>query len=138
MSLPAASDKDAGFTLIEFCVAILILTIGILALLQTVNMAMSQDYTKRRRDNAMVIADQAMATERGNLFSTITTNVTPVKQINFGLGFVNYSVKETVVKLPPSPAVTDAKTITFTVSWKDKTGRHDHSLSTMLTDPSKH
>ena len=133
MSLPAASVKDAGFTLIEFCVAILILAVGILALLQTVNLAIKQNASNRMTKDAMAIADQAMSLERGNSFSAITSNVS-FKPVNtFGMGYKNYSVVELVLKMPP--LAPDSKKIQFTVSWKDKNGRHTHSLTTLLTDP---
>ena len=59
--LPAARLADnRGFTLIEVMVAILIMTIGMLALLQTVNLAIVHNTSNKLRNDGIVFADEAV------------------------------------------------------------------------------
>lgn len=55
--LASASSND-GFTLIEVMTAMLILTVGLLGLLQAVNVAMEHNLKNRLRDNAVMIGEQ--------------------------------------------------------------------------------
>ena len=47
-----------GFTLIEVMTAVLILTVGLLGLLQAVNVAMEHNLKNRLRDNGVMIGEQ--------------------------------------------------------------------------------
>ena len=51
-------SSDRGFTLIEVMTAVLILTVGLLGLLQAVNVAMEHNLKNRLRDTGVMIGEQ--------------------------------------------------------------------------------
>ncbi len=127
--LPAARLADnRGFTLIEVMVAILIMTIGMLALLQTVNLAIVHNTSNKLRNDGIVFADEAVGVARARAFSAVFDNVTTIRHKS-NLGFVNYSIVTTVSNLT---AV--SKNVRVIASWRDKSVRTNHSLSTIIVD----
>jgi len=137
MLLTALRGKYAGFTLIEFVVAVGILAIGILALLETVNFSIIQNSSTKMRNDSILIADQAMSTERARSFDNINSSVSLVRN-KVGLGFVNYSVVNTVSSLTghslASDQIAGAKNLQVRVSWRDKQVRKTHSLTTTIIE----
>lgn len=132
MLLTAGNSRKTGFTLIEVMVAMLIMTIGLMALIQTLGNAISYNFSNKLRNDAVMIADQAMMKDRSMLFSNITS-VNTITQIPFALGFVNYSVIEKVTKIGSSSPAT-SKNVQFTVVWRDKKVRKQHSLTTSISN----
>lgn len=132
MILPAGSSKQTGFTLIEVMVAMLILSVGLMALLQTLGSAIHHNFSNKLRNDAAMIADRAMGQERVKTFTAITSANTLAK-VPFALGFVNYSVIEKVKPIGSSPVPTSKK-VQFTVTWRDKQVRKHHSLTTIISD----
>lgn len=130
MLLPAPYSNK-GFTLIEFLVAIVIMMVGLLALLQSVNIAIETNGGNKKRTQAVAIADQVMAQERSKAFTALTSAVVSpnTKQYSAyaGLAYVNYSVVEKVTKI-----ATTTKDVQITVTWKDKKQRKSHSLTTVM------
>lgn len=135
-----------GFTIVEFLVAILILMVGMLALLQSVNLAIEANSGNKKRAAAAMIADQAMMRIKSMPFASISTgklktltfrgsdNVTTyyeyenqIKKSSVGLGFVSYSVYEKVNTLAAT-----TKNVKVNVSWRDKGGRKSHSLVSVI------
>ena len=123
-----------GFTLIELMVAIIILSVGLLALLQTVNIALMHNATNMFRNEAIQIADEQMALELTKPFAMISTvppnpsaNIKIIpKQVNLALE--NYSVvkKGTVV-------TTNTTRVNVYVSWKSKGQSYSHAITSMLS-----
>lgn len=74
MVLPVIFNKNSGFTLTEFLVAIMILMFGLLALLQSVNIAIESNSGNKKRAGAVQLADQAMARLKSSDYSTVITN----------------------------------------------------------------
>lgn len=54
------SNNQAGFTLIEFCVSVVIMMVGLLGLLQAVNMATIHNLDSLLRNEAVSLADTEM------------------------------------------------------------------------------
>ena len=132
MFQPAGNSNRAGFTLIEVMVAMLVLTVGLMALMQTLNYAISHNYSNKLRNDAIMVADQALGHERVRPFKLITSVNTTAK-VPFALGFVNYSVIEKVDKIGSSDPVA-IKKVQFTVTWRDKRERKRHSLTTNISE----
>lgn len=131
MLQPAQYSNNTGFTLVEFMVAILIMMVGLLALLQTVNIAIATNASNKKRSDAVVLADQTMGQEKNKVFSALTSVVlNPNKKIYAGLGFVNYSVIENVTKM-----ATTTKNVQIIISWREKNVRKSHSLTTVIGNP---
>jgi len=132
MQLPAPFGEDSGFTLIEFVVAVFIMSIGVLALLQTVNLSISANASNKKRNEAVVIADQMMGAVKVLPFNAASLNPSTstgfIKTSNAGLVFTNYSVVQQV-----GPLMGTTKNVMITVSWRDKQVKKNHSLSTLIS-----
>lgn len=135
MVLPVRCSNRGGFTLVEFLVAIVILMVGLLALLQTVNMAIDANGSNKKREGAVLLADQAMGRLRGTQYASVVTNSLSGEYPNLqkksyaGLGFVNYSVYNVVTAL-----ASNTKNVQVVVSWKEKGVRKSHALTTVMAD----
>ncbi len=132
MLLTAGNSKENGFTLIEVMMAMLVLTIGLMALMQTLNYAMSYNFSNKLRNDAILIADRAMMNGRAMPFAGITSANTN-ERVPFALGFVNYSVIEKVTPIGYSTPAT-SKNVQFTVVWRDRKVRKQHSLTTNISN----
>ncbi len=130
MLLPAKNSKPRGFTLIEVMMAMLIMTVGLMALLQTLGYAISYNFSNKLKNDAVMVADRAMMHERVNPFANITS-VNTVDRVPFALGFVNYSVFEKVTKIGSSDPPT-SKNVLYTVTWRDKGVKKQLFLTTII------
>ena len=129
MLLPVAHVKN-GFTLVEFLVALLILTIGLLGLLETVNVSLQQNMSNKLRADAVMIADKVITADRtlpfANILATNGTQVT--KSVNAGGGVVNFLVARQV-----SQTAGSSLNYKVTVTWSEKGKAKEHSLSTIIS-----
>ncbi len=125
----SVNTNNSGFTLIEFLVAIVILMVGMLGLLQTVNYAISNNMTNQLRQEALMVGDEQINLEKAKKFEAISTNtrsaVVP-RMVNGA--FRNYSVIKT------STALTSQSTnIDMQLIWKYKGQRYVHSISSVVS-----
>jgi hypothetical protein len=135
MFLPAAYAKETGFTLIEFCVSVLILTVGLLALLKTVDLSISQNASGKMRNDGVFMADEMMSRERVKPFAQISSYTTPrTRSIDYGLTVKSFSIAKQVDGMPPPPATPTSKRVQLTVSWQDKGTTKNHYLTTVISD----
>ena len=126
----AAYSNSRGFTLIELLVAIVIMMVGLLGLLQTVNMALMHNLTNQLRNDAVQVADEQMALEMTKPFALISTNTANIKiiQRNINNAFKNYSVTKTGTNVSAT-----TKSVVIAVGWKYKGQSYTHSISSMLS-----
>lgn len=82
-------SNSAGFTLIEVLMAMLIMTVGLLGLLQSVNVAYEHNSRNRLRDEAMQVGEEQMNVFRSRVNSTPA--FTPVTTVPRGIGGVTRS-----------------------------------------------
>ena len=135
---PAAEHADKrGFTLIEVMVAIFIMMIGMLGLLQTVNMAIAYNNSNKLRNDAIIYADEAIGGEKTKLFANVVTSNSTITHKS-GLGSVTYNVSKFVTPLTTHSLAVDqiagAKTLWVTVSWRDRGVTKSHSLTTTIIE----
>lgn len=128
MLLTAENSRKTGFTLIEVMMAMLIMTIGLMALMQTLGNAISHNFSNKLRNDAVMIADRAMMRDRSSLFTNISS-VNSFEKVPFALGFVNYSVIKNVTKFG---SFSSSKNVRLTVSWRDRGVKKQHSLTTII------
>lgn len=120
--------SDSGFTLIEFLVAVFILMVGLLGLLQTVNVSISNNMVTQLRNEGVVVADQELGRQIAKGFDNASTAQTAYylsrKIFN---GYRNYSVAR------DGATFSNSKEIRITVSWKYKNTPYSHNASTVIT-----
>ena len=129
-----AGTRQEGFSLIEFLVALVILSVGLLGLLQAVNVSLNQNMGNHLRNEATVVADEALAMElaKGSTqvgFDAISTSTSSLL-VNRKLqsGFVNYSVVKT-----GSAVTANTKEVSVQVSWRYKSSRSLHRATSLIT-----
>jgi len=115
-----------GFTLVEVLMALLIMTVGLLGLLQSVNVAYEHNTRNRLRDEALLVGEQQM-----NKFRIMTANSN-----------VNYSstgvIDRVIAGMPKKFSVTrenlimgGTRRLKVRVSWSFKNVSTSHALYTL-------
>lgn len=143
------NNRD-GFTLIEFCVAVLIMMVGLLGLLQAVNMATVHNLGTLLRNEAINLADDRMMRAKSKVIDSAsftalvsdtgsTTNLTNDSAVTNTLvsrgvrsGFANYSVV-----LSETAAGSNAKELTSRVVWRQKGNKMSHTISSIVVNPNQ-
>jgi type IV pilus assembly protein PilV len=121
--------NEYGFTLIELLVAIVIMMVGLLGLLQAVNVGLNHNMGSQIRVEATMIADEALAIELAKPFDLVSTtpgnrNISQRPVLN---GFRNFSVSRTGATL------SNSKQVNYTVSWRHKGVRSTHETSSVVS-----
>ena len=127
------TDSCRGFTLVEFLVAIVILMVGLLGMLQAINVALDKNIETVFRNEAIVLADQRMMGMRSKGFKTFSGADTidvnnSSAQVNVRGILKNYSVNQTILK-----STNNSQQIVVNVSWKKKDARYSHSVSSFIS-----
>ncbi len=123
------SFNNEGFTLVELLVAILILMVGMLGLLQSVNIAIQSNMQNQLRNEALLVADSSMANELAKGFDAVSTSTQnvygpPRRVLN---AFISYSVART------GQAFQNSKEVDFRVSWRYKGVRYTHDAGGLIS-----
>ena len=130
-------NNTSGFTLIEFMVATLILMVGLLGLLQVINVAMERNLETAFRNEAIVIADDIMMTQRGKNFDSIVslpkelvspTAVNFKRDVKVGNIFKRYFAAVTVTN-----PTANSKQISVDLTWKYKSIDKSHQVSSAVS-----
>jgi type IV pilus assembly protein PilV len=124
--------NESGFTLIEFLVAIVIMMVGLLGLLQAVNVGLNYNMSSQIRNEATIIADEELAKELAKPFDLVSTTTAKKYISNRPVlnGFRNFSV---VRNDPPVPVMSNSKQVNIIVSWKHKSVRSVHETSSIVS-----
>jgi type IV pilus assembly protein PilV len=125
MTTTSARDS-AGFTLVEVMCAIVVMTVGLLGLLQSVNVAYEHNARNKLREEAVQLAEEEMNRFRLMRFENVTaTNATS-------------SVAREVVGVTKDFRVTrecetmgDSKKLTVHVAWQFRNVTTQHVIYTM-------
>jgi type IV pilus assembly protein PilV len=124
-----------GFTLIEFLVAIVITMVGLLGLLQSVNLALQHNLNTQLRNEAVTVADDFLNREISKTFDLIST-ATSSPQAPLGLftanrkvaaGFKIYSVQRTGLSF------SNSKQVNINVIWRHKGTRYQHETTAIIS-----
>ena len=125
------TNKD-GFTLIEFMVATVVLMVGLLGMLQAINIAMTRNLESVFRNEATALADERLMLKKASPFLSISTTTanppsTPVTRNVRGI-FKNYSVQQIVTARSSL-----SKEIVINVAWRNRGTRYSHSISSAVS-----
>jgi type IV pilus assembly protein PilV len=119
--------NNRGFTLIEVVVAILIMMVGLLGLLASINLAMDVNLRDYMRDEAVRVGEKAMNTTKNSGYASIATGTTTQTISEHVRGIAkNYSVTTTVTQLPNS------RQISIVVAWTYKGQTYFHGVDSVV------
>jgi len=121
-------SNNLGFTLIEFLVAIVILMVGMLGLLQAVNLSINTNMQNQFRNEAVLVADRAMAYELSKGFDAVSTGtkkITDVRKVVNALQ--SYSVSRS------GTSFQNSKRVNFQISWKYRNTRYTHDVEGVVS-----
>lgn len=129
-----AISNNLGFTLIEVLISIIIMMVGLLGLLQTINVALNHNIQNQLRNEAVMVADQVLARKISELstsssqadFQSFENYTNSRRSINNG--FRNYSIKIQGVVVP-----VHSLRVNVNVNWKHKDVRYEHGAMTIIT-----
>lgn len=128
----AMTGNQQGFTLVEFLVAIVILMVGMLGMLASINVAMDKNLETAFRTEAVMVADDQLMRLRVRPFDSVSTTVAspPKTLVTRDLRGImkNYSVQRIVTQ-----RTTQSKEIVLNVTWRKKKESYSHSLSSVIT-----
>lgn len=124
--------NNKAFTLIEFLVAIVIMMVGLLGLLQAVNVSLSHNRQNQLRNEAVSVADAYMAQELTKGFEAVSTsqkNYTQVEQIPWRTlnAMQNYSATRT------GSSYQNSKEVRYQIIWRYKGVRYTHETASVLS-----
>ena len=125
-AIPLTSRRASkGFTLIELLMAMLIMTVGLLGLLQSVNIALEHKNRTRLRDEALVIAEKQMNNWRIKDFKDIDNEEIPNLKRLIGGSPKEFYVSKTVSQMG------DTKKLRVAVRWYYKNVSTEHEIFTV-------
>lgn len=124
--------NSTGFTLVEFLVSIVILMVGLLGLLQTVNVALNTTLQNDLRNMAVSVAEEEMAQSQAVGFDNLSTGTPKPVRRRVLIAAKNYSVFRTVTQVTDE-ASASTKQVTIRVTWRHKGVSYTHGASGMLT-----
>ena len=121
--------NNKGFTLIEMLCAMFILMIGMLALLNSIAVALNSNTGNILRDEAVRIAEQYMNELKSKPFDSLASEnpETSTMTRDFRGISKSYSVSSQINDLS-----TDAKGLIVTVSWTYKNSPGQHSINSVI------
>jgi type IV pilus assembly protein PilV len=127
--IQAVLRKNSGFTLIEVMMAILILIIGMLGLLQAINLTMEVNLRNQVREEAVYVGAKVMNEMRGRGFDNISVASTPTQTCTYPTYQVpsrlrgvsrTYDVTRSSRVLSTVDSKPVTKELTVTVAWSYK------------------
>lgn len=128
-------SDNGGFTLIEFLIAMVILMVGLLGMLQGINVAMDKSVESVLRNEAIMVADDRMMVKRSKTFDALSSPLTSTLSLQraFRGGFKNYSVTEVVSDAVGVSPNASTKQIMVDVRWKYRNIKKSHSVSSFVS-----
>ena len=121
-------SNSGGFTLVEVMMAMLIMSVGLFGLLQSVSVAYEHNARNRLREEAVQVAEEQMNEMRGRLFDNISVNRVQTLTRSIAGGFRNFSVNWQAQTMPLGG---NTKKLTVTVGWTFKRLKFVHEIYTM-------
>lgn len=129
-SATTSRTNSLGFTLIEVLMAMLVLTVGLLGLLQSLQLGYRQNLRDRVRNEAVQVAEEQMHDRRRKPFEKIEDFTTEIRK-KVGGREVPFEVAGVVESI--GATARPAKKLRMTVSWTLHGERFSHEIFTVRT-----
>lgn len=126
VKVPMSQSSNAGFTLLEVLVAIVITMIGLLGLLEAATLATEQNLKNQMRDEAVMIAEDVVRSTQIKTFTAVSSVSKTYPSRLRGVS-KNYNAVTTVLDAGNS------KKFTVNVSWTYKSETTSHEVTSMVS-----
>jgi type IV pilus assembly protein PilV len=125
---PVNSSSQKGFTLVEFLIAMVIVSVALLGLLQSVNYSIEHNMVTKLRDDAVRLADERMAVMKSNSFDAIEPVVkSELVELNVWNTKKKYSIGTTV-----TANSANLKNIEIDITWSYKGKNYSHAITSLV------
>lgn len=126
---PMSRKDNSGFTLLEVMVAMLITLVGLLGLLQSMNVVTEHTRKNQLRDEAIQIGEEQLNVMRSRSFEDSFDNFSTL-QINSKRSKWNYVVERTREEVTST-----SKSLTVNVTWTYKDVPSSHEIVSIQSQP---
>lgn len=123
--------SNRGFSLLEVLVAIVILMVGLLALLQAINLSIATNLQSEMRTQGTLIGEDVMARIKALPFDNITaTQKTVAVPVSMRSSPVNFNVTKSVDDISST-----TKRVNVAVRWSHRGNIYEHVVSSVVAEP---
>jgi type IV pilus assembly protein PilV len=125
--------NNRAFSLLEVLVAIVILMVGLLALLQAINLSIVTNLQNEMRTQGTMIGEDQMARIKSLPFSNITATGQKTLSVPVSMrsALINFSVTKSVDDISST-----TKRINVGVVWHHRGNNYEHVVSSVVAEPS--
>ncbi|NMC74993.1 MAG: prepilin-type N-terminal cleavage/methylation domain-containing protein [Geobacteraceae bacterium] len=127
-----SSCSKGGFTLLEVVVAIVILMVGLLAMLQAINLSIATNLQNEMRTRGTMIGEDQMARIKSLPFANITA--TGEKSVTVPVSLRSSLVQYTVTKKVDEVS-SSTKRVNVGVRWHHRGNIYEHVVSSVIAEP---
>jgi len=127
--------NDSGFTLIEVLIAIVILMVGLLGVMQSLNLAIATNLQNEMRTQATMLGENQMAKIKSFPFANITgaAEKSLTVPVNMRSAIVDYTVTKKIDTVSST-----TKRVNVGVSWIHRGNHFDYVVSSVVTEAGSH
>jgi len=126
--------NNAGFTMVEVMVAIVIMMVGMLGLLTSINVATEANLKNHLRDEAVYVGQKYMNMQRGKPFDNLSTTYgARYEPSRIRAGKMPYTVMMTTSDLSTN-ANTPSKQVRVVVNWSYKGVTYQNELTSPISE----
>ncbi|MGA7826997.1 MAG: prepilin-type N-terminal cleavage/methylation domain-containing protein [Geobacteraceae bacterium] len=135
-----SKSNNYGFTLIEVLVAVVILMVGLLGVMKSLNLAIRTNLQTEMRTQGSMIGEAQMAKIKTLPFANITgaTEKSFTVPVNMRSTILNFTVTKKIDFIPSGDTSATTKRVNVGVSWTYRGNHQDYVVSSVVTDPSAH
>jgi len=131
VSQPTSIKNNCGFTLIEVMVAIVIMAVGMLGVLETINVSLQHNLKNELRNEAIRIGERYMAEFRGSDFDNLTDAYTDVSVQSK----IRSADKMFTVERSTEGLSANARRVTVVVKWTYRNQEYQNRLVSVVARP---
>lgn len=131
--MATSNRNSAGFTLVEVMVAIIIMMVGLLGLLQSINLATDANMKNQLRDEAVYVGEKYLNQLRGQGFDNIAATYPLISTASRIRG----TGKKLMVQESSTTLATDTKQLLVVVNWTYKGTTYENRVTAPTSKPTQ-
>lgn len=129
--------NSGGFTLVEVMVAVLIMMVGLLGLLETINVSLQHNLRNNLRDEAVTVGERYMTSLRGKAFTNLSATPYPVVDAPSKIrgGSKNYRIERTWQDIASDDSGPTSRRLVVVVKWAFRNATSVNTVVSVVTRP---